>query len=68
MVARRTAKRPGPKPLPEEERLSHCLLVRFTPGQIRDLERVAGHEPLASWIRRAVVRAIRAQQRKGEQR
>ena len=54
--------------MPDEERLTRAVLVRLSEKQHWELERAADREPLAAWIRRAALRAAKAQARKGARR
>lgn len=49
--------RTGRPRLRDDERLSHSLLVRVSPAQLKALREAAGHEPLASYVRRVALRA-----------
>jgi len=59
MVTRRRRRGPGGRPpLPPERKLGERVLVNLTTAEREALERAAGEEPLAAYLRRLVLRHL----------
>jgi len=57
MSKRKSVKR-GRKPKPAALKQSGGVLARFTPSELRDLQREAGKQPLAGFVRELTLRHV----------
>ena len=57
MSERRAVKR-GRKPKLAKDRQSEKVLVAFTPGELRELQRAASKQPLAAFVRELTLRHL----------
>jgi hypothetical protein len=64
MTIRSVARRIGRPTLPPKDRRSEKLLVALTRGERRRLERVAGAEPLSTYMRRVVMQHVAHRERR----
>lgn len=49
----------GRKPKPPHEKQRNRLIVLLTDDEMQEIKRVAGHEPLGSFARRALLRLVK---------
>jgi hypothetical protein len=55
--------KPGRKPKPPGEKQDRKIMTTFTDAEYRALEQAAGEEPLGTWIRKLVLRALARRER-----
>jgi hypothetical protein len=48
----------GPKPKPKAQKQARRMMLYLTEAEHRELQRAAGNEPLATYVRRLLVRHL----------